>query len=168
MADLLTILRIKWRILRNMANSAGNTTYLYIDENAGDNGWSVGSADWTLVGQIVDKIENETSIQFAKWSLLNEFWTKKVPVEGDAGKLKWQVALDAGDATNQLLVAITEDHSLCAFALQYGNSMEYDVVLGYIASHSRMVAKKELMVRDIEVELTGEPGYAAGSGDLSA
>ena len=171
--NVIKTLQIQWRIFRNMARASGYGSELYLDPANG--------TAFTLIGTIVDGFESTAEFEEADLQILGDFWKTSEPVSGDPGTLKFKVILDNNDTTYQSLVNLAAaantnsdpSKSIGAWKIVYRNAngvngvtLTPDIFSGWIKSISRTVQRKDLMVADIEVRITGVPGLINGTSGI--
>lgn len=139
-----------------MSQALGMGTTLEFSEDSGSN--------WTSVGQIVDTIDNEVSVEEGETTLLGDTYKSYLPADIDPGELSFSIALDNDDSTNQNLVDLLEERTVVSWRVTYPNSTTADVFNGFVKSLSRTVAKRSMLVRNVGIRLTGDPGLTGTSG----
>lgn len=135
----------------------GCGTYLYIDP--------AGGTDWEVVEGVVESIESGVSVEQCDTTLLGDAYQTSVPVDKKLEPLKFSIALDNANETNQVISEMRNDNLIGAFKVEFTDDETHPfTVQGYISADNFKVGKRDMLVRDIEVTLTGPGGLYAGSG----
>jgi hypothetical protein len=119
---------------------------------------AIGSGSGTVVGGIIDQIENEVSTEEVDTTLLGDKYKTFAPADVDPGELTFDIALDNGDTTNQTLVDLLDSGDVVEWHITYSNNVSPDSFNGWVKTLGRMISKRELLTRKVTIRLTGDPG----------
>lgn len=109
----------------------------------------------TVIGGIVDQIDNEVSREEVDTTLLGDLYKTSSPADIDPGELTFDVAL-GGDGDSALVALFTSGDE-ASWTITYSNGGA-DTFSGWVKSLGRTVSKREMLTRKVTVKLSGNPG----------
>jgi len=126
----------------------------------------LGGTSYTPLGNIVEGWDGPNSeVQKVDTTLLGDKNMTSLPADADPGVISFKIAYDPDSSVTTLLTALRTSGAVATWQRTFANptpTAPPEVCHGWLKTFKPSVMKRQMIMADVEIQVTGNPGFTGG------